>query len=50
MTVGIFNEMVSPSGEPRPHYAALDEWLKGISSETVQAKRNEADLIFRKLW
>ena len=40
--------MVSASGEPRPHYAALDEWLKSISSETVKAKRNEADLIFRR--
>ena len=40
--------MVSAGGEPRPHYAALDEWLKSISSETVKAKRNEADLIFRR--
>ena len=40
--------MVSAGGEPRPHYAALDEWLKSISSETAKAKRNEADLIFRR--
>ena len=48
MTARIFNEMVSAGGAPRPHYAALDEWLKSISNETIKAKRNEADLIFRR--
>ena len=44
----IFNEMSDESGFARPHYETFDQWLKGISRETVQVKQTEADLIFRR--
>ena len=44
----IFNEMCDEAGYARPHYEAFDQWLKGISRETVQVKQTEADLIFRR--
>jgi len=48
MGIHIFNEMSDDSGYARPHYEAFDNWLKGISRETVQVKQTEADLIFRR--
>ena len=44
----IFDEMRQTNGLAREHYATFDNWLKGISAETVQQKQTEADLIFRR--
>ncbi len=48
MAHAIFDEMRQSNGLARSHYATFDTWLKGISSETVQQKQIEADLIFRR--
>jgi len=48
MNSHIFNEMSDEEGFARPHYEAFDAWLKGVSSDTVQVKQTEADLIFRR--
>ena len=44
----IFNEMSDAQGIARPHYQAFDNWLKGVSADTVHVKQTEADLIFRR--
>jgi uncharacterized circularly permuted ATP-grasp superfamily protein len=46
---GVFDEMLMEQGTPRLHYAAYQEWLGGISGTSMEAKRAEADLIFRRL-
>jgi uncharacterized circularly permuted ATP-grasp superfamily protein len=46
---GVFDEMLIEQGAPRSHYAAYQEWLGGISGTSMEAKRAEADLIFRRL-
>lgn len=48
MSHQLFNEMSDPSGFARPHYERFDQWLKGVSPETIAAKQTEADLIFRR--
>ena len=48
MSPQLFNEMSDPSGFARPHYERFDQWLKGVSPETIAAKQTEADLIFRR--
>ncbi len=48
MSSPIFNEMTDAHGISRPHYQAFDNWLKGVSADTVQVKQTEADLIFRR--
>jgi uncharacterized circularly permuted ATP-grasp superfamily protein len=48
MSSTIFNEMSDAQGIARPHYQAFDNWLKGVSADTVHAKQTEADLIFRR--
>ena len=48
MSSPIFNEMSDAHGISRPHYQAFDNWLKGVSADTVQVKQTEADLIFRR--
>jgi len=34
----IFNEMSDAQGIPRPHYQAFDNWLKGVSADTLTVK------------
>jgi uncharacterized circularly permuted ATP-grasp superfamily protein len=46
---GVFDEMLHTEGEPRSHYAAYQQWLAGISAGSMEGKRAEADLIFRRL-
>jgi uncharacterized circularly permuted ATP-grasp superfamily protein len=48
MANAIFDEMRQSNGLARSHYTTFDTWLKGISTETVQQKQTEADLIFRR--
>jgi len=43
MSSPIFNEMSDAQGTARPHYQAFDNWLKGVSADTVQIKQTEAD-------
>ncbi len=46
---GVFDEMLLAQGEPREHYASYQDWLGGISGLSMESKRAEADLIFRRL-
>jgi uncharacterized circularly permuted ATP-grasp superfamily protein len=48
MANAIFDEMRQSNGLVRSHYTTFDTWLKGISTETIQQKQTEADLIFRR--
>jgi len=44
-----YNEMYAHDGAVRPHYAALDQWLKRQSREWLEQKRGEADALFHRL-
>ena len=44
----ILNEMFADDGGIRPHYAAYGSWLEGTSLERIEAKRAEADALFRR--
>ncbi len=48
---GIFDEMFVGASvdEMRSHYASYQSWFANVSSETLQGKREEADLIFRRI-
>jgi uncharacterized circularly permuted ATP-grasp superfamily protein len=46
---GVFDEMLLAQDVPREHYAAYQAWLGGISGASMESKRAEADLIFRRL-
>ena len=43
-----YDEMLLPDGTARPHYLAYQEWIGSRSAESMQRKRAEADLIFRR--
>ncbi len=43
-----YDEMLLPDGTARPHYLAYLEWIGSRSAESMQRKRAEADLIFRR--
>ena len=45
---GTWDEMLEANGEPREHYLRYRDWLAGTSTEQMQARRAEADLIFRR--
>ncbi len=45
----VFDEMLMPDGTPRPAYSTLMSWIDRQSSEKLQQKQREADLIFRRL-
>jgi uncharacterized circularly permuted ATP-grasp superfamily protein len=45
----IYNEMHTPGGAVRPHYAAFQHWLGGRAPEWVAQKRGEADALFHRL-
>lgn len=49
--IGIFDEMLSKHDTiaSREHYQAYQDWLKDVSSDTLESKRAEADLIFRRI-
>lgn len=40
---------VLPHGAVRPHYRSFTEWLGRQSAATMDNKRTEADLIFRRV-
>ena len=44
-----FDEMHAADGAVRPHYAGYDQWLGAQPPLAMQAKREEAELIFRRV-
>lgn len=46
---GGYDEMFSAPGAAQPHYAAYWRWLEGVSMDTVERKRKEADLLFHRV-
>ena len=48
MAATIYDEMHA-GGEVRTHYRAFDEWLAGQGGDFLEAKRAEADLVFRRV-
>src|SRR5579872_4134653 len=48
MAVG-FDEMNGLSGDPRPAYQELSRWLKETAPETLEYRRQEAELLFRRI-
>jgi uncharacterized circularly permuted ATP-grasp superfamily protein len=44
-----FDEMHTVAGSVRPHYQAYDQWLMRQASETMKARREEAEMIFRRV-
>jgi uncharacterized circularly permuted ATP-grasp superfamily protein len=44
-----FDEMNGPDGSLRPAYAALSEWLKDTPPEALEYRRQEAELLFRRI-
>lgn len=49
MSLTFYDEMHASTGEVRPHYQDFEKWLALQSSEKIQNKRAEADLIFRRV-
>ncbi len=53
MVVMKFDEMQDTSHEGtasvRPHYARYDQWLSGQPSDVMQARREEAEMVFRRV-
>ncbi|UTD28593.1 circularly permuted type 2 ATP-grasp protein [Bradyrhizobium sp. WD16] len=44
-----FDEMNGPNGSLRPAYAALSDWLKETPPEALEYRRQEAELLFRRI-
>jgi uncharacterized circularly permuted ATP-grasp superfamily protein len=44
-----FDEMHAASAAVRPHYQAYDRWLAAQSAASMQARRQEAEVIFRRV-
>ena len=44
-----FDEMNGPGGALRSAYAALDRWLKETPADTLEYRRKEAELLFRRI-
>jgi uncharacterized circularly permuted ATP-grasp superfamily protein len=44
-----FDEMLLAAESPRTHYGAFADWLASTSPETIERKREEADLAFHRL-
>ncbi|MBZ2187465.1 circularly permuted type 2 ATP-grasp protein [Alcanivorax sp. JB21] len=46
---GGYDEMFASGDKVRDHYAAYWRWLEGVSMDTVERKRKEADLLFHRV-
>jgi uncharacterized circularly permuted ATP-grasp superfamily protein len=46
---GHYDEMRTATGEVRPHFRALADWLAETPAERVAEKRREADLLFHRV-
>ena len=44
-----YDEMHDADGRVRPHYRDIAEWLAALPASALAAKREEADLIFRRV-
>ena len=44
-----FDEMNGPGGAVREHYATYERWLQRQPGETMRARRDEAEMIFRRV-
>jgi uncharacterized circularly permuted ATP-grasp superfamily protein len=44
-----FDEMRELDGRPRPAYAELSAWLGGVASDVLAYRRQEAELLFRRI-
>jgi uncharacterized circularly permuted ATP-grasp superfamily protein len=44
-----FDEMRTPAGEVRHHYRVYDRWLERQPPETMRSRRDEAEMIFRRV-
>ncbi len=44
-----FDEMLHPDGQVRAHYRKFGDWQSGQARDVIDAKRAEADLIFRQV-
>ncbi|MGZ5897245.1 MAG: circularly permuted type 2 ATP-grasp protein, partial [Xanthobacteraceae bacterium] len=44
-----FDEMTLADGNVRPAYAELGTWLKSIPPDTLEQRRREAELMFRRI-
>ncbi len=44
-----FDEMRSGANDVREHYAAFEHWLKSQPEDTMRARREEAEVIFRRV-
>jgi len=44
-----FDEMFTPSREVRNHYRVYDRWLERQPPETLRSRRDEAEMIFRRV-
>jgi uncharacterized circularly permuted ATP-grasp superfamily protein len=49
MTVLKFDEMQATSTSVRPHYASYDQWLARQPRDVMRARRDEAEMIFRRV-
>ena len=45
----MFNEMRGSEGVVRPAYAELSQWLEQIAPDTLDFRRREAELFFRRI-
>ena len=48
MTIA-FDEMNGPGGELRRAYSELSRWLKETPPEALEYRRQEAELLFRRI-
>ena len=44
-----FDEMLATAGAVRPHYSGFDRWLQQQPAELMAARRDEAEMIFRRV-
>jgi uncharacterized circularly permuted ATP-grasp superfamily protein len=44
-----FDEMHAQGSTVRPHYSAYDRWLAGQPGDVMRARREEAEMIFRRV-
>ncbi|MCU0969137.1 MAG: circularly permuted type 2 ATP-grasp protein [Rubrivivax sp.] len=44
-----FDEMLAAGGAVRDHYLTYDDWLRRQSDETMRSRREEAEVIFRRV-
>ncbi|HVV39747.1 MAG TPA: circularly permuted type 2 ATP-grasp protein [Nitrobacter sp.] len=44
-----FDEMSGPGGDPRPAYQELSRWLKETPPDALDYRRQEAELLFRRI-